>query len=117
MPPNTSTSIKRPRTQDDVDAGKMRKLVSESFKSKLLSNSSPSSWSRFGAGKDKLTIGDGDISTVEGQNGPAMKLSSDLKLRLYKPWSNALILKLMGRPHTLNFMISKLNQKWPLIGQ
>ncbi|KAK3184890.1 hypothetical protein Dsin_032176 [Dipteronia sinensis] len=33
-----------------------------------------------------------------------MKLSSDLKVQLCKPWSNALILKIMRRPHTLNFI-------------
>ena len=92
----------------------MRKPVGESFNSKLLSNSSPSTWSGFGAGKDKLKIGDGDISIVEGQNGPAMKLSTELKHQLCKSWANALILKIMGRPHTLNFMILKLSQKWQL---
>ncbi|KAK3184851.1 hypothetical protein Dsin_032137 [Dipteronia sinensis] len=46
-----------------------------------------------------------------------MKLSPKLKEQLHKPWSNALILKNMGRSHTLNFMLTKLNQKWNLIGQ
>ncbi|KAK2633746.1 hypothetical protein Ddye_028538 [Dipteronia dyeriana] len=46
-----------------------------------------------------------------------MKLSPKLKEQLHKLWSNALILKNMGRSHTLNFMFTKLNQKWNLIGQ
>ncbi|KAK0574080.1 hypothetical protein LWI29_017932 [Acer saccharum] len=52
----------------------------------------------------------------EGPNGPTIKLSEDLKNQLCKPWSNALILKVMGRNHTLNFMHAKLRQKWQLIG-
>ncbi|KAK3229721.1 hypothetical protein Dsin_001602 [Dipteronia sinensis] len=36
--------------------------------------------------------------------------------QINKPWENAIILRNMGRPHTLNFMISKLTQKWSLLG-
>ncbi|KAK3231897.1 hypothetical protein Dsin_003778 [Dipteronia sinensis] len=46
-----------------------------------------------------------------------MKLSPKLKDQLQKPWANALILKNMGRVHTLNFVLTKLTQKWSLIGQ
>ncbi|KAK3219609.1 hypothetical protein Dsin_013579 [Dipteronia sinensis] len=77
----------------------------------------PSNWSGFGAGKEKLKIADGDITIVDGLDGPSMKLSLDLKLKLCKSWSNALIQKIMGRPHTFNFMLHKLRQKWSLIGQ
>ncbi|KAK3228048.1 hypothetical protein Dsin_007910 [Dipteronia sinensis] len=45
-----------------------------------------------------------------------MKLSENLKLKLCKSWENSVILKIMGRTHTLNFMLAKLRQKWPLIG-
>ncbi|KAL5831249.1 hypothetical protein ACOSQ4_016603 [Xanthoceras sorbifolium] len=45
-----------------------------------------------------------------------MTLSNDLKDQLYKPWENAVILKIMGHSHTLNFMFPKLKEKWPLIG-
>ncbi|KAH7568757.1 hypothetical protein JRO89_XS06G0045300 [Xanthoceras sorbifolium] len=41
----------------------------------------------------------------------------ELKSKLCKPWANALILKIMGRSHSLNFMIQKLTQKWSLVGQ
>jgi hypothetical protein len=57
------------------------------------------------------------LRLYEGPDGPSMKLSPDLKVQLCKAWSNALILKVMGRPHTLNFMLQKLRQKWALIGQ
>ena len=46
-----------------------------------------------------------------------MRLSQNLKEQLNKPWANALILKNMGRTHTLSFMLTKLTQKWNLIGQ
>ncbi|KAI9154263.1 hypothetical protein LWI28_023530 [Acer negundo] len=53
----------------------------------------------------------------EGPDRPAMELSSDLKEQLCKPWTNALLLKIIGRPHIFNFMLLKLNQKWPFISQ
>ncbi|KAK3222791.1 hypothetical protein Dsin_009816 [Dipteronia sinensis] len=52
-----------------------------------------------------------------GSGGPMMKLSPKLKEQLHKPWANALILKNMGRSHTLNFMVTKLTRKWSLLGQ
>ena len=88
----------------------------ESFKSKLLSALSPGNWRGFGTDKDKLKIEEGDVTLTKGPNGPVTKLSNDLKLKLCKPWENALILKNMGRTHTLNFTVSKLRQKWSLIG-
>lgn len=61
-------------------------------------------------------MGKGDILITEGQTGPAMKLSIDLKQQLCKPWEKAVILKTIGRAHTLNFMHAKLKQKWQLSG-
>ncbi|KAK3195831.1 hypothetical protein Dsin_027141 [Dipteronia sinensis] len=78
---------------------------------------SPSSWSGFGASKERLKIEQDDVMISDGPNGPIMKLSPKLKEQLYKPWANALILNNIGRAHTLTFMITKLSQKWTLIGQ
>ena len=116
-PPDPRMSVKRSRLHSDVDGGELRISADSSFKSKLLGQSSQGNWSGFGAAKEKLKIEDGDILIDEGLNGPNMRLSEKLKQQLCKPWSNALILKIMGRPHTLSFMITKLRQKWPLIGQ
>ncbi|KAK2642211.1 hypothetical protein Ddye_023974 [Dipteronia dyeriana] len=64
----------------------------------------------------KLNIDADDIVISEDPNGSMMKLSPKLKEQLQKPWANALILKNMGRSHTLSFMLSKLSLKWSLIG-
>ena len=115
-PSDCSNSAKRARSQEVDEGLSLRKPASESFKSKLVGASSPNSWNGFGSGKEKLIIDDGDVLILEEPTGIRMKLSDELKLKLCKPWENALILKVMGRPHTLNFMISKLRQKWSLIG-
>ncbi|KAL5746002.1 hypothetical protein ACOSP7_027148 [Xanthoceras sorbifolium] len=77
----------------------------------------PSSWQGIGVRKEPLKIEDGDIVLTEGPYGPDVVLSYELKKKLSKPWTNALILKIMRRSHSLNFMIQKLRQKWNLIGQ
>ncbi|KAL5797474.1 hypothetical protein ACOSQ2_002294 [Xanthoceras sorbifolium] len=89
----------------------------DSFKTKLLEVSNPSNWKGFGDGKENITIEDSDFVLVEGSNGQDVILSEELKSKLRKPWANALILKIMGRSHSLNFMIQKLTQKWSLVGQ
>ncbi|KAK2664916.1 hypothetical protein Ddye_003490 [Dipteronia dyeriana] len=113
-----NSTAKRARAEHDMlgrnDIGVANGLGS--FKSKLMCMSTPSSWSGLGTSKEKLKIDPDGISISEGPNGPMMKLSPKLKEQLHKPWVNALILKNMGRSHTLNFMLSKLTQKWSLIG-
>ena len=86
-PSDPSFSAKRARPFDtDVIGDSLRKLTVESFKSKLLNASSPDNWHGFGTDKEKLKIEEGDITITEGPNGPIMKLSEDLKLKLCKPW-------------------------------
>ncbi|KAK3204391.1 hypothetical protein Dsin_018437 [Dipteronia sinensis] len=102
--------------RNDIEANQVRKKAMGSFKSKLMSMSTPSFWYGFGTTKEKLKIDPGEILISEGPNGPTMKLSLKLKEQLNKPWENALILKNIGRPHMLNFMINKLTQKWSLLG-
>ncbi|XP_030923106.1 uncharacterized protein LOC115949992 [Quercus lobata] len=46
----------------------------------------------------------------------AIKLSRETKIRIRKPWSNALIIKLCGRPIRLSFLQSKLNLLWKPVG-
>ncbi|KAK3220958.1 hypothetical protein Dsin_014928 [Dipteronia sinensis] len=88
----------------------------KSFKSKLLNTSNPGIRHGLHNDKDKPQIEEGDVTLTDGPNCPAMNLLEKLKLKLCKHWENALILKIMGRTHTLNFMLAKLRQKWPLIG-
>ncbi|KAK3185201.1 hypothetical protein Dsin_032487 [Dipteronia sinensis] len=118
-----SGSAKRPRAEStplgrgDVAVEIPSKDGLGSFKSKLLQMSNPSSWSGLGSATEKLQFDQQDIQISEGPSGLRMCFSSKLKAQLQKPWANALILKNMGRFHTLNYMISKLTQKWKLIGQ
>nr|POE48358.1 hypothetical protein CFP56_78669 [Quercus suber] len=46
----------------------------------------------------------------------AMKLTRDTKLRIRKPWSKALIIKLYGRAIGLGALQSKLNMLWKPVG-
>ena len=115
-PPDPVTSSKRARPDDASVSDRVRPAMGESFKSKLVNASNPNQWQGFGAGKDKLKIADGDITVTVGPTGPAMKLSDGLKTQLCRPWEKAVILKTMGRSHTLNFMHTKLKQKWNLHG-
>ena len=47
----------------------------------------------------------------------AVKLTRETKLRIRKPWANALIIKLYGRAIGFNFLQSKLNLLWKLSGR
>ncbi|KAK3222200.1 hypothetical protein Dsin_009225 [Dipteronia sinensis] len=116
-------SAKRPRSEDEIigrndfPTENVRREAMGSFKSKLLGISNPRSWADFSTSKGELNIEEEDITISNGPTSPVMKLSPKLKEQLHKPWSNALILKNMGRSHTLNFMLTKLNQKCSLLGQ
>lgn len=76
------SSSKRARSNEVGENNNLRKPVGESFKSKLLSASNPNQWLGFSFGKGKLKIAEGNITISEGPNGPAMKLSEDLKNQL-----------------------------------
>ncbi|KAL5765674.1 hypothetical protein ACOSP7_016291 [Xanthoceras sorbifolium] len=89
----------------------------DSFKSKLMGMSQPSSWNGFSSTSERLKIDEGDITIVDGPDGKMMKISESVEKQLWKTWESALLLKNMGRSHTLKFMQAKLTQKWPLVGQ
>ncbi|KAL5834734.1 hypothetical protein ACOSQ4_014231 [Xanthoceras sorbifolium] len=112
-----SSNCKKARAEDEAVMEVHRRSGSESFKLKLLNSVNPGSWTRFGSGKEKLKINQRDIVVVESPSSPTMKLSSKLKQHLCKPWMNALILKIMEIPYTLNFTLQKLCQKWNLSSQ
>ncbi|KAK2661695.1 hypothetical protein Ddye_000269 [Dipteronia dyeriana] len=118
----TCSSAKRGRADhdvlgsNDIEANQVRKEAVGSFKSKLMSMSTPNFWSGFRTTKEKLKIDIEDNVILEGVNGLTMKLSPKLKEQLHKAWENAIILKNMGGPHAMNFMINKLTHKWSLLG-
>ncbi|KAL5823114.1 hypothetical protein ACOSQ4_021014 [Xanthoceras sorbifolium] len=106
------SSSKQARAKCEGSIEEHRKFGSSSIKLKLMNMaSSCKTWFGFGTGKDKLQINRGDIVIVEGSIGLMMKLSSNLKQQLCKSGLNMLILTIMGRAHTLNFMLQKLRQK------
>ncbi|KAK3205963.1 hypothetical protein Dsin_020009 [Dipteronia sinensis] len=123
MTGENSGSAKHPRSEDEIigrndfPTENVRREAMSSFKSKLLGMSNPRSWADFSTSEVELNIEEEDITISDGPTGPVMKLSPKLKEQLHKPWSNALILKNMSRSHTLNFMLTKLNQKWYILGQ
>ncbi|CAL2260806.1 unnamed protein product [Prunus armeniaca] len=57
-----------------------------------------------------------DVVVACGERGPSIQFSERAMDRLCKPWKNALIIKLLGRSHTYNYLHAKLQQKWSLKG-
>ncbi|KAL5773059.1 hypothetical protein ACOSP7_012678 [Xanthoceras sorbifolium] len=111
-----NSSMKRARPNQGVE--ERDKPSRMNFKSILMNMSNPQHWEGLGCEKkeDKLKFEKGDITIIQGPEGPEMELFKELQKKLCKPWANALILKSMGRHHTLNFLQAKLKQKWRLVG-
>ncbi|KAI5349115.1 hypothetical protein L3X38_002002 [Prunus dulcis] len=59
---------------------------------------------------------DEDVVISQGDRGPSIQFSEKAMSRLCKPWKNALIVKLLGRSHTYNYLHDRLQQKWSLKG-
>lgn len=80
-------SAKRARAEQDMLGQNDVKTSNGmgSFKSKLMSMSTPSSWSGYGTRKEKLKIDPDDILISKRPNGPIMKLSPKFKAQLHKP--------------------------------
>ncbi|XP_021803308.1 uncharacterized protein LOC110747440 [Prunus avium] len=57
-----------------------------------------------------------DVVISKGEKGPSIQFSERAMSRLCKPWQNALIIKLLGRSHTHNYLQARLQQKWSLKG-
>ncbi|KAB5560806.1 hypothetical protein DKX38_005763 [Salix brachista] len=47
---------------------------------------------------------------------PSIQFSDKIKECLYRPWKSAIIIKLMGRPLTFNFLRDRLLRRWQLKG-
>ncbi|KAL5772021.1 hypothetical protein ACOSQ2_011945 [Xanthoceras sorbifolium] len=107
-PPKNNSGFKRARGEEIGNRSHPQQLMGGSFKSKLLNMAPPSSWEGFGSTKDKIAISKEDYNVSEGPEGKELILSENLKTKLSRPWENAVILKSMGRQHTLNFILPRL---------
>ncbi|CAL2278991.1 unnamed protein product [Prunus armeniaca] len=58
-----------------------------------------------------------DVVISRGDRGPSIQFSDRAMDRLCRPWKNALIIKLLGRSHTYNYLRDRLHQKWSLKGE
>ncbi|CAL2225696.1 unnamed protein product [Prunus armeniaca] len=58
-----------------------------------------------------------DVVISRGECGPSIQFSDRAMDRFYKPWQNALIVKLLGRSHTYNYLRARLQQNWILKGE
>ncbi|KAI5352205.1 hypothetical protein L3X38_005096 [Prunus dulcis] len=58
-----------------------------------------------------------DVKISCGTRGPSIQFSDRAMTRFCQPWKNALIIKLLGRSHTYNYLRDRLQQKWNLKGQ
>ena len=65
---------------------------------------------------DKEAESDDEVEELR-EGIAAMKLTRETKLRIRKPWSNALIIKLYGRIVGFNFLQNKLNLLWKQSGR
>ncbi|CAL8115939.1 unnamed protein product [Prunus armeniaca] len=68
-----------------------------------------------GVAEDNLIIRDGDCVVMDGDI-QSIKFSESIKDCLYRPWRTSVIIKLMGRPLTYNFLRARLLQRWALKG-
>ncbi|CAL2260058.1 unnamed protein product [Prunus armeniaca] len=57
-----------------------------------------------------------DVVISRGDHGPSIQFSERAMDHLCKPWQNALIIKLLGRSYTYNYLHDRLQQKWSLNG-
>ncbi|CAL8176642.1 unnamed protein product [Prunus armeniaca] len=57
-----------------------------------------------------------DVFISRGERGPSIQFSDRAMARFCEPWKNALIVKLLGRSHTYNYLHDRLAQKWSLVG-
>ncbi|KAI5337827.1 hypothetical protein L3X38_017098 [Prunus dulcis] len=64
---------------------------------------------------DKFTIEADDFIVSEGEKGPSIRFSEQVKERLYRPWRTSIIIKLMGKSHTYNFVLARLQHRWGMI--
>ncbi|KAL5826798.1 hypothetical protein ACOSQ3_018639 [Xanthoceras sorbifolium] len=82
---NSATYCKRARSHQEEPTVMPSRGRGDSFKSKLLGATNPSTWLGFGSGKERISIENSDIVLVEGSNGQDVMLFEELKTKLHKP--------------------------------
>ena len=89
----------------------------KSFKDKLMGEF-PGVYAKAFECSETLELdADSDEEVEELREGlTAIKLTRETKMRIRKPWSNALIIKLYGRTIGFNFLQSKINLMWKPVG-
>ncbi|KAM2560599.1 hypothetical protein TB1_011767 [Malus domestica] len=87
------------------------------FKAKLMGlvDANPRMEGIPGEETDQFKIGDGDFEIYEEPRGPCIKFTDPVKSRLLRPWRNAIIIKIMGKSHTHNFILGRLQQRWSML--
>ncbi|KAM1032357.1 hypothetical protein ACFX2C_036031 [Malus domestica] len=87
------------------------------FKAKLMGlvDANPRMEGIPGEETDQFKIGDGDFEIYEEPRGPCIKFTDPVKSRLLRPWRNAIIIKIMGKSHTHNFVLGRLQQRWSML--
>ena len=102
---------KRPRTNEVRDFGGSTSPPSPppslpmSFKDKVSAD--------FGKAEDNMVFGDEDYIIQHGEV-PSIQFSDKIKECLYRPWKSAIIIKIMGKPLTFNFLRDRLLRRWQL---
>ncbi|KAB5557133.1 hypothetical protein DKX38_008042 [Salix brachista] len=81
--------------------------LSMSFKDKVSAD--------FGKAEDNMVIGDEDY-IIQQREVPSIQFSDKIKKCLFRPWKSAIIIKLMGRSFTFNFLRERLLRRWQLKG-
>lgn len=95
-------------------------LKSGSFRDKLMNK--VKMVKNAGIAVESLILDYEDLNDVEdvvisrGDRGPSIQFSDRAMNRLCQPWKNSLIIKLLGRSHTYNYIHDRLQQKWSLKG-
>ncbi|KAL5856430.1 hypothetical protein ACOSQ3_003888 [Xanthoceras sorbifolium] len=90
------SSSKRATSGDEENRPIVQKPTMDSFKSKLLGMSQPSSWNGFSSTSERLKIDEGDITIVDGPDGKMMKISERVEKQLWKPWERRIPAKNTG---------------------
>ncbi|KAM2304045.1 hypothetical protein ACFXTH_023791 [Malus domestica] len=87
------------------------------FKAKLMGlvDANPQMEGIPGEETDQFKIGDGDFEIYEEPRGPCIKFTDPVKSRLLRPWRKAIIIKIMGKSHTHNFVLGRLQQRWSML--
>ncbi|KAM1486321.1 hypothetical protein ACFX2I_000533 [Malus domestica] len=120
--PEPSRAGKRVRSTDGLglaagkDLGKLSIDPKMSFRDKVMK----STWKLGSVAVPELDeeseLSDEDVAFSIGEKGPSVLFSEKATGNFCKKWNGVLIIKLLGRSHSDNFLRTRQNQKWRLKG-